>query len=98
MNKIGIGGFVFLIFLTLKLAQVGVVANWSWWWVFSPILISVLIFIMGVVYVFFFVKKHHISFDDHGRVNRKPKSKFQIRIEEAYKQRQEQIKKSKNNE
>jgi hypothetical protein len=31
-----------LIFLTLKLAGLGVVADWSWWWVFSPIWITAL--------------------------------------------------------
>jgi hypothetical protein len=28
---------MFLIFLALKLAGVGVVAAWSWWWVTAPI-------------------------------------------------------------
>ena len=28
---------LFLLFLGLKLAEVGVVANWSWWWVTSPL-------------------------------------------------------------
>ena len=28
---------VFLIFLVLKLAEIGVVANWSWWWVSAPL-------------------------------------------------------------
>ena len=28
---------VFLIFLTLKLAEIGPVAHWSWWWVTAPI-------------------------------------------------------------
>lgn len=28
---------VFLIFLALKLAGVGVVTAWSWWWVTAPI-------------------------------------------------------------
>lgn len=27
----------FLVFLTLKLAEVGVVAAWSWWWVTAPL-------------------------------------------------------------
>jgi hypothetical protein len=36
-NGIGLSGFIFLIFLFLKLAQIGVVANWSWWWVTSPL-------------------------------------------------------------
>lgn len=38
---IGIGGFVFLIFLVLKLAEIGVVAAWSWWWVTSPLWIGI---------------------------------------------------------
>lgn len=28
---------LFLIFLVLKLAEVGAVAHWSWWWVTSPL-------------------------------------------------------------
>ena len=28
---------VFIVFLVLKLAEVGVVAKWSWWWVFAPL-------------------------------------------------------------
>lgn len=35
--KIGIGGLLFLILLTLKLAGIGVVATWSWWWVTAPL-------------------------------------------------------------
>jgi ABC-type antimicrobial peptide transport system permease subunit len=34
---LSIGTVLFLIFLTLKLAEVGPVANWSWWWVTSPL-------------------------------------------------------------
>jgi steroid 5-alpha reductase family enzyme len=41
---------LFLIFLTLKLANVGIVSTWSWWLVFSPILISFMIsFISGFI-------------------------------------------------
>jgi hypothetical protein len=29
-------GILGLIFVTLKLAEIGVVATWSWWWVLSP--------------------------------------------------------------
>ena len=37
-NKgLGLGTILFLIFLTLKLGGWGIVATWSWWWVFSPI-------------------------------------------------------------
>ena len=34
---LGLGTILFLIFLTLKLAGFGIVATWSWWWVFSPL-------------------------------------------------------------
>ena len=40
-TSLGLGTILFLIFLTLKLAGIGVVATWSWWWVFSPILIPI---------------------------------------------------------
>lgn len=41
-----------LIFVTLKLAEIGQVATWSWWWVLSPLWISwgiLLFFILIVV-------------------------------------------------
>lgn len=52
---IGLAGFVFLIFLALKLAEVGVVATWSWWWVFSPLwiplaLVLLILACVGLVY------------------------------------------------
>ena len=51
---LGLGTILFLIFLTLKLGGWGVVATWSWWWVFSPIWIPVVIifiiaFIVGLI-------------------------------------------------
>ena len=54
---LGYSGILFLIFLTLKLANVGVVATWNWWWVFSPIwipiaLVVVLATIVGLVELF----------------------------------------------
>jgi len=36
-------GAVFIVFLILKLAEIGAVASWSWWWVTSPLWISALI-------------------------------------------------------
>ncbi len=44
---IGIGGVVFVVFLTLKLAGV---IDWSWWWVFSPLLLPFAI--VAVVWLF----------------------------------------------
>ena len=53
---IGIGMVLFLIFLVLKLAEIGSVANWSWWWVTSPLwipiaLVAGIFAIIGIVYV-----------------------------------------------
>lgn len=31
---------LFLIFLVLKLAAIGVVATWSWWWITAPLWIG----------------------------------------------------------
>lgn len=44
-TRIGFAEIIFLIFLTLKLAGIGEVATWSWWWVTSPIWIVALIVI-----------------------------------------------------
>jgi hypothetical protein len=37
---IGFVGLLTIVFIGLKLAGIGVVATWSWWWVLSPIWIS----------------------------------------------------------
>jgi len=41
---------VFLIFLTLKLAEIGQVAAWSWWWVTAPLWLPLIIglFVIGL--------------------------------------------------
>ena len=36
-------GAIFLVFLILKLAGIGQVATWSWWWVTSPLWITALL-------------------------------------------------------
>jgi hypothetical protein len=48
-TSLGFGTLLFLIFLTLKLADIGVVATWDWLWVFSPIwipLAAIFIFVL----------------------------------------------------
>lgn len=46
---IGILGFMFLIFMTLKL--MGYI-DWSWWWVTSPLWIPIfLILIIGTIFI-----------------------------------------------
>jgi hypothetical protein len=49
---LGLGTILFLIFLTLKLAEVGPVAKWSWWWVTSPLWIP-LIFVGTIALIAF---------------------------------------------
>jgi hypothetical protein len=48
---------LFLIFLVLKLAKIEPVANWSWWWVTSPLWIPISILVgalllIGVIALF----------------------------------------------
>jgi hypothetical protein len=51
---IGLGTLLFLIFLVLKLAKIGAVATWSWWWVTSPLWIPAAIY-LGIVLLIFIV-------------------------------------------
>lgn len=56
--KIGCGSstmfvVMFLILFTLKLAGIGVVKDWSWWWVTAP-LWGVPAFFIGMLLVFLF--------------------------------------------
>jgi hypothetical protein len=44
-NGLGIGTILFLIFMTLKLANF---IDWSWWWVTAPLWIPLLL-ILGVL-------------------------------------------------
>ncbi len=48
-SSLGLGTILFLIFLTLKLAQIGPVQYWSWWWVFSPIWIPIIATIILII-------------------------------------------------
>ena len=47
-------GILGLIFVTLKLAGIGVVATWSWLWVLSPFWVPIM-FVLGVFAVVFVV-------------------------------------------
>jgi hypothetical protein len=52
-GSLGFGTILFLIFLTLKLSGLGVVATWSWWWIFSPIWITLVLAILLAVFEVF---------------------------------------------
>ena len=51
---IGFFGLLAVVFITLKLCQIGEVANWSWWWVLSPLwipfaIVLALVVIAGII-------------------------------------------------
>lgn len=48
---IGLCGMLFLVFLVLKLIGVSEVANWSWWWVTSPLWIPVTLAILFAIII-----------------------------------------------
>jgi uncharacterized protein (DUF983 family) len=57
-SGIGIGTIIFVIFLVLKLAEIGPVQYWSWWWVTSPLWIpfAIIIPILGIVALVSYMK------------------------------------------
>ena len=47
---------VFLVFLFLKLAEIGQVTTWSWWWVTSPLwiplgIVLIILLALGIMYL-----------------------------------------------
>lgn len=56
-SGIGVGTLLFLIFLTLKLAEIGPVQYWSWWAVTSPLWAPALIVIAIFIAAAAFFKK-----------------------------------------
>ena len=58
-SGIGLSGLVFIVFLILKLAEIGVVASWSWIWVCSPLWIPITIVFgfLAIVFVFILVAR-----------------------------------------
>ena len=82
---------VFLVFLFLKLAEIGQVTTWSWWWITSPLWIPlaiVLIIMIVVVIAAIILGIITILLDEtySQRLARKRnKSKFQEKLEEIAK-------------
>ena len=52
---IGFCGLLTIVFIALKLAGIGAVATWSWWWVLSPIWIpsvfGLIVAILVAIYI-----------------------------------------------
>lgn len=51
---VGLCGLTFIVFLILKLSEVGQVANWSWWWVTSPLWLP-LVVVLSIIAIVFLV-------------------------------------------
>jgi hypothetical protein len=51
-SGLSLSGILLVIFVTLKLAQVGLVADWSWWWVLSPLWIPIVIILLVFLFGF----------------------------------------------
>ena len=61
-SGIGLGGVIFIVFLILKLAGIGQVANWSWWWVTSPLWIPAAIVVgLGLLVLIITVVKNGLD-------------------------------------
>ena len=61
-SGIGLGGMIFIVFLILKLAGIGQVANWSWWWVTSPLWIPAAIVVgLGLLVLIITVVKNGLD-------------------------------------
>lgn len=48
---IGFCGLLAILFIALKLAEIGVVASWSWWWVLSPLWIPIVVFAICAILI-----------------------------------------------
>lgn len=49
-----LGALVFIVFLILKLAGIGQVATWSWWWVTSPLWIPIVL-VLSIGFIVFII-------------------------------------------
>lgn len=79
---------LFLIFLALKLAGIGIVATWSWWTVFSPLIF--MLSVAGTIGIWTYSEareKARIA-KLNEKVGGETKSKFMQRMEEAIKRRE----------
>ena len=82
---------VFLVFLFLKLAEIGQVTTWSWWWVTSPLwiplAIAVIIMIVVVIAAIILGIISIVLDKTYSQrlVRKRNKSKFQEKLEEIAK-------------
>lgn len=57
-SGIGFFGMLAILFIGLKLGEVGIVATWSWWWVLSPLWLplAVVLGVFALVFVGYILK------------------------------------------
>jgi hypothetical protein len=58
--KVSLFCLVFVVFLILKLAEVGQVATWSWWWVTSPLWLPWVVFLPIALLAYLFSTSDHV--------------------------------------
>lgn len=85
---------LFVVFLTLKLAEIGAVADWSWWWVTSPLWITTALYVLlFFAFVVVAVAKHVLrkrrfeKSDLNSNIKIHTKSRFQIKLDEKMRER-----------
>lgn len=54
-SGMGLSNVLFLIFLVLKLCKI---INWSWLWVFSPLLIGTIFWLLIYLVIYLHCKRH----------------------------------------
>lgn len=96
LTGIGLTGMVFIVFLVMKLAEIGQVKDWSWWWVTAPLwgaflLVVAILLIMLIVYLIVLMMKRDKSpveiIREREKLNTpKKKSKFAQRLAEVQEQ------------
>lgn len=73
---------VFILFLTLKLIGVGLVASWPWWWVLAPMWVPAIAFIAFLTLGFALSYRAHQKEEKEKKAHG-GKSRFIRRMEEA---------------
>lgn len=55
---IGITGVLTVVFVVLKLVPGNPVNDWSWWWVFSPLWIGLILWLLfiGAIFLFLWIR------------------------------------------
>jgi len=86
---IGLCGGVFLVFLILKLAEIGVVASWSWWWVTAPLWMPLaLTIVILIIMLIGYIIKESVK----AKKRKKQSSAFNERLREAQRMQDDQRK------